>query len=614
MKNKLEEYIEVALKSRYSNSTNLIIMCHFIFSREKDLPNAIYDYDNSICYSNNSKCPKLIIYDEAEDFKKPILFFMIKEEDELDDTIKNIIIFIDNLKKGLFPDNLRPNYKDLLENICRNDAYNFDINIIINNYISDNEIKDLYKKLSIYSDIDNYGDFNFYDRKKLNNKLEGEEDENLTDGNLVYNFTFVNQNNAETKLTNTFSYETKNEKILLCTLEATSLVNCYQKFENRIFDRNIRYSISGDAASKSVDQSIKMTVNEEPEKFIIYNNGITIVAENIGDLDINNNLVKLTNFSIVNGAQTVTNLAKFYKSNELKDNINKVKVIAKIVQSKNNDYNLLVEKITKSSNNQKPVKPRDFRSNSIEMRSLRDFFEKNGFVLNVKRGESNYKVIKNISENLNIKKPLVLENDVLAQYVLSTIFLKPYEANQKKSKIFSDELYNKIFKNDKLKEEYYLNVFKFYTDASKLIKKINNYINFGDIPIVQTLIKSIENWLISTLWLIYNYKDEFAYLTSIDSADEILNNKLIYNESIFLSYKGFDETGLTDFVKASYDEIYELYTKNLDKSNKPYSASAFSFKKDLYSRFIYKLVTPSVFTDTKKQQKIEFLENLFIRD
>jgi hypothetical protein len=102
----------------------------------------------------------------------------------------------------------------------------------------------------------------------------------------------------------------KEETVKVLALSAYSLYRCYQNNSDSIFKDNIRYSISSSAggASKSVNEEIRKTIESEPENFLIYNNGIVIVAESVDEPDILTNKIKIHNYSVVNGAQTITNI------------------------------------------------------------------------------------------------------------------------------------------------------------------------------------------------------------------------------------------------------------------------------------------------------------------
>ncbi|WP_334198973.1 AIPR family protein [Spiroplasma clarkii] len=335
------------------------------------------------------------------------------------------------------------------------------------------------------------------------------------------------------------------------------------KFQDRIFERNVRYNIDSGSISKSVDKNIEETVASNPEKFFIFNNGITVVTEKIYDLDIQNNTVLLNNFSIVNGAQTVTNLNKLFGKSKLKDNLSKVFVVAKIIETKSDKDGELIEKITKSSNNQKPVQPRDFRSNAAEMIELKKFFKENQIILNIKRGDSDINEKNYIIKNFNLKEENIkrLWNDRLGQYIYSLILMKPTVALQNKNKIFNDEHYNLVFKNESISNEDKLLAYKFYDVIEKMVQLANNDIEPSRIEEVKPLMLLIQNWIIALLWLIWNNLDNLNELISIKEIDQFKNSK-----GTFINKNSGDEITvnqelLARYLYECYENLWELYKK-----------------------------------------------------
>ncbi|WP_339033586.1 AIPR family protein [Spiroplasma endosymbiont of Cantharis rufa] len=608
--NKIEDFMDIAFGQGHGERTKLIMSCHYIFSRYKDTSRAKHEYEKNISFCNNENHPNLVLYDEAEDEKKTTLFYLVNSIEELNEKLNINKVFVENIKRNLIAEFLSPDFKSLLSSIYYNDAFNFEINFIINDYISDNQMKLVYEDLTSNTNISEYGDFNVYDKKKLFIRFMGEEEFDFKKESLEYGFKFYNPNNADTNLTNTFFQETKDEKILLCTIEGESLIKCHQKNSDKIFDRNIRYSISGDAASKSVDNSIKETIMEEAEKFLIYNNGITIVTEEMNELDIKNNIVYLKNFSIVNGAQTVSNLARFSKQKELFDKMSSVKVIAKIIQPKNGNFEKLVEKITKASNNQKPVKPRDFRSNSKEMITLKELFKESGYILDIKRGQGTLKDEKYIQEKFGKKNIEKIVNDELGQYILSLILMKPTVANQRKSKLFSDEFYNNIFKNENISEDYILKCYEFYSFTLKLIRKISDDLNFNTMEAAIPLKKGMENWLIALLWIIANNINSLEKLVNLEKLSLIKNeHAIVFNEKDIESFLGYNYANLEEFLHKCFTEISGIFANNRNEKNELFSPSAFSFKVSLFEQFVKKMLSSISFS--RIEVKIKELKDIF---
>ncbi|WP_084625895.1 AIPR family protein [Flavobacterium soli] len=205
----------------------------------------------------------------------------------------------------------------------------------------------------------------------------------LIDLNFLYN-VLISQGNRE-PLTIDFksSFDDKIEVIkaadeenfesYLCVLPAKVLSDLYKKHSSRLLEKNVRSFLQ----FRGVNQGIRETIRLNPEKFIAYNNGITITSTGKETEEINGKiyLKSLTDFQIVNGGQTT---ASIYFTNKDGFNIDKVKVMAKINVAKNvSEENLddLISKISQYSNSQSKVSNVDLRSRNPQLTKLKTLSE-----------------------------------------------------------------------------------------------------------------------------------------------------------------------------------------------------------------------------------------------
>nr|WP_240923628.1 AIPR family protein [Psychromonas sp. SA13A] len=143
-----------------------------------------------------------------------------------------------------------------------------------------------------------------------------------------------------------------------------------------MLEKNVRSFLQFKGANKG----IRDTIREEPEKFIAYNNGLTITASDIKlttDKKDKGRIVieSLTDLQIVNGGQTT---ASIYFSRKEGIDISKVMVMAKINvinQNKPNDLDDLVSKISRFSNTQSRVSNVDIRSRSPQLVAIKQLSE-----------------------------------------------------------------------------------------------------------------------------------------------------------------------------------------------------------------------------------------------
>lgn len=225
---------------------------------------------------------------------------------------------------------------------------------------------------------------------------------------------------------NFLEYESEDLHGVMCNVLSTSIVQLYNKYAGEgLFDLNIRRYIR----NTLVDNGIKRTLDKNRNNFWFLNNGIIIACEHFS---VEGDILRLYNFSIVNGGQTTT-LIGTYKG----DNANEFYIPCKIVATKDDSRAAeFFTMIAEATNSQKPIYPRDLKSNAPEMVNLSRMLEQEGIYLEIKRG---FKPKRNY--NYSIK------NDTLGQILLSFSHQQPGTARSGKRKIFdTPSTYDKLFK------------------------------------------------------------------------------------------------------------------------------------------------------------------------
>lgn len=159
----------------------------------------------------------------------------------------------------------------------------------------------------------------------------------------------------------------------------------WDKYRKRLFSKNIR----GVLGETDVNKEINLTLENNPELFWFYNNGITIIADSIeknmvGGASTEFGQFTCNNISIVNGAQTVSTIGKFGEDDHSK--LEKVFVPTRIIQLNNEDSDF-GQRITKANNTQNRVKNRDFVTFDIEQTRLREELLIDGIDYRISRGE-----------------------------------------------------------------------------------------------------------------------------------------------------------------------------------------------------------------------------------
>lgn len=152
----------------------------------------------------------------------------------------------------------------------------------------------------------------------------------------------------------------------LTAIPGEALRLLYEKFGARVLEANVRSFLS--VKGKGVNAGIQLTLRSAPERFMAYNNGIVIVADEMRlgkSGDGSTGIAWLKGLQIVNGGQTTASL--YFSKKKYSDiNLGLVRVPAKIIIMKTQDSTkeeALVSDISRFANSQNAVKQSDLSAN-----------------------------------------------------------------------------------------------------------------------------------------------------------------------------------------------------------------------------------------------------------
>ena len=201
----------------------------------------------------------------------------------------------------------------------------------------------------------------------------------LVDLNFLYD-VLISQGSREALIIdfeNLFDYkievlkaaEEENFESYLCVLPAHILSDLYKRYSSRLLEKNVRSFLQFKGANKGIRETIRVS----PEKFIAFNNGITITstAKEIESKDGKIFIKSLTDFQIVNGGQTT---ASIYFTQKDGFPIDKVKIMAKINVARDvteEGLDSLISDISKYSNSQTKVSNVDLSSRSPQLNKIK---------------------------------------------------------------------------------------------------------------------------------------------------------------------------------------------------------------------------------------------------
>ena len=169
--------------------------------------------------------------------------------------------------------------------------------------------------------------------KKLSSRIDGKASAEIDEREIVYNVwdstrfgDLVTSGREREKLIIDFnelpggplrallaSNSSDRNQVYLAAVPGLDLAYIYDRWGTRLLEQNVRVFLQ---ARSNVNKGIKRTLENEPELFFSFNNGITATAETATTEERDGSLVitGLENFQIVNGGQTTASVYAAYKA------------------------------------------------------------------------------------------------------------------------------------------------------------------------------------------------------------------------------------------------------------------------------------------------------------
>jgi hypothetical protein len=150
----------------------------------------------------------------------------------------------------------------------------------------------------------------------------------------------------------------------LTVIPGDTLRFVYERYGARLLEANVRSFLS---ATGKVNKGIRATLREAPDRFMAYNNGIVIVADDASLVQTESGfaIAWLKGMQIVNGGQTTASIF-FAKRKEPSLDLSRVRVPAKVLILRGADPVLeeaLISDISRCANSQNKVNQSDLSAN-----------------------------------------------------------------------------------------------------------------------------------------------------------------------------------------------------------------------------------------------------------
>jgi hypothetical protein len=202
------------------------------------------------------------------------------------------------------------------------------------------------------------------------------------------------------------------------SVKAPELHRLYNKYSDELFARNIRLFLG--SRKGGINQRIIETAKETPGQFWALNNGITIVASSVTEIE--KGKFKITRFSIVNGCQTTVCIAKAGAPDE-------AKVLVRIVEANER----VLGDIVRYNNTQNAIKIWTVRAADQIQEKIRKEINKHGVIYAPKPNEKR-----------SFEATEIIPLDKIAQYLAAGNTETLISAVKEKSELF-DRYYQILF-------------------------------------------------------------------------------------------------------------------------------------------------------------------------
>ena len=138
------------------------------------------------------------------------------------------------------------------------------------------------------------------------------------------------------------------------------VADLYDRYGERLLEQNVRTFLQ---FRGNVNKGIRNTIQNEPEMFFSYNNGLSATAESVETTKSRDRITSVTNLQIVNGGQTTAAIFMSTRQKNQRPDISNVYVQVKLSVVPPERVEEVVPRISEYANTQNKVNAADFFSN-----------------------------------------------------------------------------------------------------------------------------------------------------------------------------------------------------------------------------------------------------------
>lgn len=244
------------------------------------------------------------------------------------------------------------------------------------------------------------------------------------------------------------------------TLRENYSIEDYSRLSKVELDVGLLYdNVRGYLGNTKFNKNILKSIDNDPNRFFMFNNGITVTANKISAQKINANQklkCSLDGFQVVNGGQTLRTIYKYKNDNFDEGKLSNSEILVRIFQTENDKT--LTNNIAEYTNSQNAISAVDLKSISNIQIKIEEY---------LKQYEIMYirKVDKSIKAS---EKSITME--VMAQLLYSKMGYPEVVTNQK-SALFN-QYYDEIF-NDELDFDELITLYNKYREIEEYYRSIS---------------------------------------------------------------------------------------------------------------------------------------------
>ena len=366
----------------------------------------------------------------------------------------------------------------------------------------------------------------------------------------------------------------------LAIVPGNFLHQIYYEHGSRLLEGNVRAFLSNRG---KINKGIRLTIKNEPTKFFTYNNGIACTASEITLSDDGHKIIAMEDLQIINGGQTTASLTSAVLKDKM--SLDNIFVPMKLTVVKNDDYDTMIQNISKYANSQNKVKDSDLFSNHPFHRTFeslakriqapahgesvnntmwyyersRGKYEQEQFKFTKKSERENY--VKKFPKNQVIKK------EELSKYFTCAELLRPDQVSKGPEKCMSffaekiDERFQKL--PESFNDQFFKNCICYailFKTVEKIVRKSNWYISetYTKPGVVAYTISKLIYVIPKGYCLDFNtiWRKQELYPSLVSELENLAHATFNYVQS--LSGNGMEHLKKEETWKNYRDEKYQL--------------------------------------------------------